>query len=189
MAASTYTENSQVVLDQKVILGEQYLASYMVTPLAGVSTASANAHLLEIMAGASLNVRIRKIQIYQVTNATTVAIGKFIIFRLSSAGTGGTVVTPAPLDPSDTAAGATAMTLPSAAGSEGAQVFAGSNTLQQTTNVSIPYGPILALDFDTLRTKPLLIPAGAANGICIKNITAIAATTLYINVWITETSF
>jgi hypothetical protein len=185
MAASTYTENSQVVLDQKTIQGEQYLASYAIAT-ASVSMSGANIHLLEIMAGASLNVRIRRIEVWESVAGSSL-IGLFSIYRLSSAGTGGTAYTPSPLDTSDAPSGATAMTLPTVKGTEGVLMHAASASTSNTSLIRM--GLLYEVDFDRdLRVKPVIIPAGTSNGIAIKSITT-STTQVYVNVWFTETSF
>jgi hypothetical protein len=186
MAASTYTENGQVVLDQKVILGEQYLAAYSVAT-AGVSLSTTASHSLEIMAGASLNVRIRRIEVF-LAAAGTAAQPQFILYRLSSAGTGGTVYTPTPMDPSDPPSGATAMTLPTVKGTEGVYVQAVACNTTTTSNIAIGY-KMFEVDFDKMpRFKSLLIPAGASNGIAIK-MAGSSTAQVFINVWFTEAGF
>jgi hypothetical protein len=178
------------VEDEVVLFGENYLATYTVE--AAPSTATAASHLLQIMAGASLKVRIRRIEVHQLVAATTAAIMNLSILRLSTAGTGGTAVTPMPLDPSDAASGMTAMTLPTAKGTEvGANVIAGAPCyLIQTIGASTPFNnPIAVWDFDRPRSKPLIIAAGVANGICIKNTAAHAGASVLINVWADESNF
>jgi hypothetical protein len=180
----TYTDNaSNVVQDQKVILGENIEGSYTLSASA-VAIATGNSHLFQVMAGGSLNVRIRRIRITQFAAAASVAAGDVQLWRLNSAGTGGTVVTARPLDTTDTA-GATGMTLPSAKGSELAQLWAQS---QWHGTGAIPIR-------DTWEwtqhpgMKPILIPAGVANGIAIKQITGIATVTVDISIDFTETIY
>jgi hypothetical protein len=188
-----YTENSNVVQDEKVILGEQYLASYLATPAftaGAVTTGTASSHLFQIMSGASLKVRIRRIEIHQVAAATAAVNQQFLLYRLSTAGTGGTVATPAPLDPADAASGATAMALPTVKGTEGTGILTAYGYLIQTIGAStIMPEPIVVWDFDRPRSKPLIIAAGAANGIAIKNGAAAAGATVQINVWLDEMAF
>lgn len=184
----TYTENSQTVQDEKVILGEQYLASYMI--VADASTATVNSHLIQIMAGASLRVRVRRIEIHQLVMATTAAIMSVGFYRLTTAGTGGGAVTPGSLDPADAASGATAMTLPTGKGTEGTLIAAVAPYMMQTVGASAQLDqPIVVLDFDRLRSKPLIIAAGTTNGLAIKNLTAIAGGQVRIDVWIDEASW
>lgn len=185
------TIGANAVEDEIILHGEPYLATYAVVPSTAMSMATANDHLVQIMAGASLNVMIRRIRIYQVAAATTAAIASFQLFRLTTAGTGGTAVTPAPLDSSDAASGATAMTLPTAKGTEGTLVGYLTGLLIQTVPTG---GPNLATliaewDFEKLRTKALRIPSGATNGIAIKHLNANAAATVAIEVIISELNF
>ena len=178
---------------QVIAQGEQHLASYIVghgTTGGAVSTATANSHLMQISAGASLKVRIRRLQVIQSALATTAVLGQILIVRLSTAGTGGTAQTPAALDPADAASGATAMHLPTAKGTEGGILYESQPYFIQTLTASLPNWPILLdVDFDRLRPKPLIIAAGAANGIAIKQITAVAAATVWMNVWLDEANF
>lgn len=185
------TIGANSVEDEVVILGEQYLASYTVTTGA-VSTATSASHVLQIMAGASLKVRIRRIELFQLAAATAAAIGQFQILRLGTAGTGGTAITPMQLESTDAAAGATAMTLPTVKGTEtGANVLHQANAyLFQTVGASTQFtNPLYVWDFDRLRMKPLIIPAGVANGICVKMGAAFAGATVMLVAYFEETSF
>lgn len=188
-AGATYTENALTVRDEKAIIGEPYLAEYIATPPAVLTTTAAS-HLCQIMAGSALNVYIRSIEIYQLAAATAAAIDEIDIFRLTTAGTGGGVVVPVPLDTTDAAAGFTCMTLPTVKGTEAAApIYRVSAQFTQTIAAQSggKQGPLLAvIDFDTLRGKALRIPAGTANGIAIKNITARAAATVLIVVRASE---
>lgn len=184
----TYSENSQTVQDEKVILGEQYLATYIanlvVTP---ASTATVDSHLIQIMAGASLRVRIRRIDMYQGAMATAVTNAGMTLVRLTTAGTGGTLFTPAPLDPADVAAGATVRSLPSSKGTEGTVIWSGFAYFMQTLAASSPLNqPTLTLDFDRPRSKPLIISAGVTNGIALKLLNATAGATVLIDVLFDE---
>jgi hypothetical protein len=142
------------------------------------------------MAGSSNRLRIRRIELSQVTLATTAGINSFAIYRLTTAGTGGTSITPQLVDPADSAAGATAMTLPSAKGTEGALLWAGSAVLTQTVGASPSLeNQLLCIDFDGLRRKPIHVASGTSNGIALKNLTARAAATCLVTVWFDESSF
>lgn len=190
MATSSYTEGGVTVHDEKVLLGETYLPTYTVCLLANISTATANSHLLQIMAGASNKVRVRRIEIYQSVMATTATILGLGIYRLSTAGTGGTAYGVNPLDPSDGAADATAMSLPTVKGTEGALLHLGGMLMMQTLGASTLLTlPGYVLDFDRRRSKPLMIAAGTANGIAVKNTAAIAGGSVNITVWLDLTTF
>jgi hypothetical protein len=185
------TIGANTVLGEVVVNGEQYLAEYSVTTITPISAATANSHPLQIMAGASLRLRIRRIEVAQMGLATTGAMCQWALYRLTTAGTGGTAITPQLLDPADAAAGATAMTLPSAKGTEGALLWSGSTPMTQTvtaTPSNFPQ-PFIVLDFDGLRRKPVHVAAGTSNGIALKNITAIAAATVIVTAFFDESSF
>jgi hypothetical protein len=178
---------ANTVEDEAVINGEQYLASYSFN--AGPAIITLNAHCLQIMAGASLIVRIRRIEILPGTAATAALRGGWGIYRLTTAGTGGGVITPSKLDPADAASGATAMTLPTVKGTEGVLVTVLTDNVWQTMPTSGTIGPKCVVDFDRPRSKPLIIPAGTANGIAIKNLVAVAAADININVIFDESNF
>ena len=188
LASNSYTEGAVTVHDEKMILGEQYLPTYTIGG-AGPSIATINSHLLQIMAGASLRVRIRYIEISPGTAATTALRGAWGILRLTSAGTGGTAITPRPLNTTDAASGATAMTLPTAGGTEGVTLWAMSDNVWQTMPANGRIGPTVSFDSDRLRSQPIVIPAGTANGIVIKNLIAVAGADVNINVVFDESSF
>jgi hypothetical protein len=184
------TIGANTVQGEVVILGEQYLAEYTTSTITPVSTATANSHVLQLMAGSSNRVRVRRIEVAQMGLATTAAFCQWAVYRLTTAGTGGTSITPQLLDPSDAAVSATSMTLPSAKGTEGALLWSGATPMTQTISATpAATNPILTLDFDDTRRKPIHIAAGTSNGIALKNITAIAAATVVVTIWFSETSF
>jgi len=190
IAATSYTdENAHTVLDQKVILGEQYLSTFDANAI-GINASTSASHILQIMAGSSLDVRIRRITVWQSAVATTAAISDLAILRLTSAGTGGTVVTPTTLVPSDTTT-SSARTLPSSKGSEGAIIMQPTLTYTQTVPVSGPGNAMLLFDYDwdALRAKPLIIGAGTSNGLALKIITGVAGATLNVTVTYSESVF
>jgi hypothetical protein len=184
------TIGANAVEDEVILHGEPMLATYTVATASALSVATAASHVLQIMAGASLNVYIRRIRVYQFGLATTAAIGSLQLFRLSTAGTGGTALTPAPHD-ADPASGATAMTLPTVKGTEGTIVgIATAQFIQTVPTGGVGAAPLLASwDFDNLKAKGLRIPAGATNGIAIKNATATAAATVVVEVVFVEANY
>lgn len=168
--------------EQYVQLGEPALPTFAVTPTS-MSTATANSHLLQIMSGASTYTRVYRIDIFQLASAGAATNMHLQIRRLTSAGTGGVGADVYPFDSSDTAS-ATAMSLPSSKGTEGVNLYSGVLGMAATAT-----GARLTLDFVEMRGKPLIIPTGATNGICIKNITAVASGTLIISAVIAETAW
>lgn len=187
---ATYTENSQTVRDEKTIQGEPYLATYTVLANS-ISAATANSHVLQIMAGSSLHVYLRRLVIYQSQVATTAALMVWDLFRLTTAGTGGGSTTPAPLDTTDAASGATGMTLPTAQGTEGTRVFRFGAEVIQTVPTGGSGNAAILVDYtwDGLRTKCPRIPSGTANGLAIKNVTAVANMLVNVVATITEAPF
>lgn len=185
------TVGANIVEDEVVLVGESYLPGYLVGNSVAISTVTTNSHLLQLMAGASLPVRVRRIEMYQEALAGGTAIAKAELRRLTSAGTGGTVLTPEKLDPADAASGATARALPGTPGTEGSVVAFWSGVLPTTapTTVALVGGPMLVWDFERLRSKGLIIPAGTANGIAIKWLVGIVSASVRFNVWFDEINF
>lgn len=176
---------ANTVLDEFTLPGEFPYASYVV-PITGVSVATAADHVVQLMAGASLVVRIRRIELRQLVTATTVTADDIRIFRLTTAGTGGASPAIGKFDNADSAPGASAMTLPTAKGTEGAQLHSFSAEMIQTRPNTMIY---------TLRweqhpgMKPIIIPAGVANGIAIKTVNAVAAASVSGYIEFVETNF
>lgn len=184
------TIGANAIEDEVVLLGENYLAGYTVTtPIAGISLGTVASHLVQVMAGATLKVRIRRIVFYQTVAATAAANFQVGLYRLTTAGTGGTVVTPSLLDPSDVASGATAMTLPTVKGTEGALLDYFAPLVWQTAPAAGANVPFAMFDFESLRSKPLIIAAGVANGIAVKAISSIPGASASLVVYLDESNF
>lgn len=182
------TIGANTVQDEIVRLGDQYQASYIIDQ-GSTSVATANDHTIQVMAGGSLNVYIRRIRIFQMVLATTAALATIEIIRLTTAGTGGTSNAVDKLDDTDAGAGATAMALPTAKGTEGTRLMRFSVPYIQT----VPTGGFSPLMFDHIfgegKAKPLRIPAGTTNGICIKHVTAVAGASVGCIIELTETNY
>jgi len=152
----------------------------------GVSVATVDSHIMQVMAGASNTVRIRRIWVAQSTAATSVGTSGVAVLRLTTAGTGGTAVTPAQFDTSDSAAGAAGRTLPSSKGTESTVLMHGKvgfANAQPTTTVN---------SWEWVQqpgTGPLVIPAGTSNGIALKLTTAIAAASVNVVIEFVETLY
>ena len=182
------TVGANSVEDEFTIPGEYPLASYIAAGV-NTSTGTANDHLLQVMAGASLNVRVRRIRLAQAGLVTSAANVSVSLYRLTSAGTGGTAITPSRLDTADAASGATAMTLPTVKGAESTLIFTRRAFFTQTSPAG-GLAPNAGWEWVQLPgSKPLIIPAGAANGIALKLIAAYAGATVDIEIEFTETSF
>jgi len=177
------------VHDEVFLHGMPYYATYVI-PIFAVSTATAASHVLQIMAGASLVVYVHQIILYQAASATTAAYLEWVVKRLTTAGTGGGAVTPQPTDTTDTAAGATAMTLPTAKGTEGGNQWGQSSYMIQTPGVATPvWKPVFEYIADGKLYKPIRIAAGATNGIAVKNNTGVAGASITGVATISEANF
>jgi hypothetical protein len=184
----TRTVGANTVHDTFALPGELPYSSYIVMASA-VSIGTANDHILAIMAGSALNVRIRRWKIKQVANATTAQATTVSLYRLTTAGTGGTAVTPAPMELADGASGATARTLPTAKGTESTELMRIPLVWRQAVSATAaqaddgyeweqhPYG------------KPIVIAAGTSNGIAFKTNSAVATCSVTIIVDFVETTF
>lgn len=179
---------SNTIYQDRVVVGEPVVATYTASTVTAISAATAAAHLVQVMAGASLRVPIRRIQLWQVANAGAAAVAQIAIYRLTSAGTGGTAITPSPLDPADGASGATMMTLPTAKGTEGALLWSGTVTFTNAAQ-GAGFGPVLDISFVDDAVKDITIAAGTSNGIALKHITGVASVTVIPVVWFGEINY
>ena len=160
--------------------------TYTVTT-AAVLCSPANSHLIELMAGDTNTLYLRRIALDQVANAATATPGKrlrFSLYSLDTAGTGGTVYTPEPMDPSDDVADATAMTLPSVKGEEGVGgtgglVWGGAADVRNPVVGSTGHLLDWRWGEDGLSKCPI-IPPGTSNGLAIKNLDADTSATVII---------
>lgn len=175
------------VEDEFTLPGEYPFATYIIEAIS-VSTGTANDHLLQIMAGAGLHVRIRKIEISQANLVTAAALASFDVLRLTTAGTGGTGVTAAKYDTADAAAGAAGMTQPTIKGTESTVLYRDRFALRQTNPVS-PGVSESASWIQSPGAKGIIIPAGTANGIAVKNIVAAAGASVDITVEFVEMAY
>lgn len=178
---------ANTVIDEFTQLGEYPLACYTVTA-DGISAATANDHVLQIMAGASLLLRIRLYWIEQANLGGAAATVGFDVVRLTSAGTGGTAITPAKIDSADGAAAFTAMTLPTVKGTEstrpGPRIRIPSVSAQPTNSA----GPFVWPPIGNLRFKDIVVPAGTANGVALKATANIATATWDITAVVMESN-
>ena len=89
------------------------------------------------------------------------------------------------------AAGAASMTLPTVLGTAGVDLLYFTTQVTQTlaTGAAGTATTLFDFDADRLRTKAIRIPAGAANGIYIKNLAAVAACTVYVYALFSEANF
>lgn len=181
------TVGGTAVEELTVVPSEPFLASYgYFTP--GVLV-PANVHLLQVMAGASNRVGIRRIVVSQVVLAGAVTLTTFELRRLTTAGTGGTAGTAQPYDPADSVAGATVRHAVSASkGTEGVAVCAEAVSLVASGAATT----MIVCDWEfgmDGRTKVPWIAAGTANGFALKATTAVGTAQLVVQVDLVEASW
>ena len=155
----------QTVKEEYILHGEQALPSYQAFFSSVSIPLGTEKHPFELMAGASLKLRVREIVVFQ--QAATAA-GTQLVFdikRLSTAGTGGPTNPIAALDPSSPSSGATLMETPTAEGTEGDTVVSGVLPLTAT----LPNTGIFRW-VQHPSSQPIVVPV--SNGICMKLITA-----------------
>jgi hypothetical protein len=180
------TISSVLVQDQFTLPSEYPYPTYSVSA-GNIVLATAASHLLQIMAGSSAYVRIRRITWQNLTAPAGVTIMQLQLFRLTTAGTGGTSITPRRFNMGDAAAGATAMTLPTAKGTESDQLYERAMFL---STAAVPTGPLGMWEWTQHPgEEPIIIPAGTSNGLVIKNVGAVATATCSMTVEFTETSW
>jgi hypothetical protein len=182
------TIGANLVQDEFFLPGEYGYATYTLVTDGAVAVATANSHLLQIMAGASLNVRIRKVRISVAAQPAAITQMEFQILRLTTAGTGGGAKTARAYDNADAAAGASGLTLNTVKGAEGNILWSQAGTLFTAAIPGAGNLPILEWA-QAPNAKPIIIPAGAANGIAVKNIGGVATATVIIDVEFVETAF
>lgn len=178
-----------LVQDQFVVPGEYPLASYIANCTATIATTGDAT--FQIISGATLNVRIRRIRVEQSANAGSASLWGFTIIRLTTAGTGGTALTPAKLDLADAAAGASCMynIASASSGTESTQLTYGNISIRTASNAGA-YEDVWVWE-QAPGIKPILIPAssGSTYGLEIKNGNGLATATVSITVEFVETSY
>ena len=178
------TISSTLVHAQFMLPDEYPYACYSVVG-DNVSVATSAAHVMQIMSGSSTYTRIRRIHIMQAANATTAGLLTIECRRITSAGTGGTSVTPAKYDNGDSASSATAQTIPTSKGTESTVIWQKRMQLRQsyaTFNEQILWEQLP-------NTKPIIIPSGTSNGIALKVVTGQAGATVDVTVEFVETAW
>jgi len=159
-ASATYTENALTVRDEKVILGEPYLATYVVSTAVTLATG----HLLQIMADSSNKIRVRRVTVSQYAVAPAAGTTLFELVRLTTAGTGGSALTARPLDTTEVAFGGDVRSAVGTPGTVGANLgFRG-----MAIRTAEPAGDWIEWDFDRPRSKSIIIAAGTANGLLFR---------------------
>lgn len=189
---NSYTVGANTVEDEFTVPGPYPYATY-INQIGGASGATANDHLLCLNAGASLKVRVHRIKIVQSGNGATASIFAFQILRTTTgAPTGGTAVTPAPYDTTDTA-GAAGRSIPAVKGTESTVIMEPRILMRQALSATAG-NPADVWEWRAATAqggtgKPIIIPSGTTNGLVVKNITNSAGVTWNIEMEFTETAF
>ena len=173
--------------DQYVLPGQNAYPTY-IARADGISIATVDSHVLQIMADGTNYSRLLRYWITATSDGpvadTTIQIG---LVRLTTAGTGGSAVTPAPYDTADTYAGG-AMTLPSSKGTESTTLhrwFLNAESAPASTNA-------FSQDFvwEASRwAKPIIFGTGTGAGLCWKVIQEVASCSLSIHAEFVVSSF
>lgn len=185
------TIGANSVEDEYVIPGELPGPAYTVKG-ASVAGATTGDDLIQIMAGASNPVRIRRIRVYQRVLITTANEFSWDAIRITSAGTGGTAVTPRPMNTGSAAAGATAAQgVPNAThGTAGVTLWTGRLWAIQTVGAGGSPGPGPMDEWvQSPNSEPMTIPAGIANGIALRVSTGRAGITCDVLVEFVELTY
>lgn len=162
------------VHDEVIVQGEPYLATYYGQPTVVSTLGTANAHVVQIMAGASKPVYIKRIVAYLTVAASAQVQCVIQLMRVSTAGTGGTAGNINPLDSTDGAAGATIRhNLTASKGTEGVVLDEADVLVPSALQPTVPRFYLFDFDYraSTLMKSPR-IPAGATNGIVVKWLSA-----------------
>ena len=176
---------------QVFAMGEHYVATY--TAVANnVSTATAASHLAILQGDGTNYTRVRYIKVQQFTLAGAAATLELGVYRVSTAGTGGTTISARPFDAGDTDPyGGTFMTLPTVKGTEGNKLLLGRLALYAAaptaSNMNIWRWPDDGMPADLM--KPIIIAPAVAGGIAVKDINGIATATVDIEIGFTVTSY
>lgn len=187
--AYDWSVGANTVLAEAVHAAPYPYATYLLQ-VAAASGATANDHDLCLNAGASLKVRVHRIRIRQVGAGAALASYQFNILRTTTAApTGGTAITPAQHDTTDAASGAAGRSIPGVKGTESTIIFNPILTMQ----TALPTSGMEVWEWRAAiaggHGKPIIIPAGTANGLVIKNITASAGVTWNMEMEFTEVPF
>lgn len=175
---------ANTVEDEVVLLGEQYLPSYVVVASAQSVASGANPPLV-LMAGTSLKLRIRRIRI-ELRAAAAAGVVDISIRRCTSAPTGGVAITPVAFDTADPAPGATAMSAPTGGAVASTQIErAVLHATSAAPQSARPFWEWAQLP----NQKPIIVAAGTSNGLRIEISTGVASGSATVTVEFDEASF
>jgi hypothetical protein len=168
--------------DQYVQQGESAYPTYSAVT-ADRSVATTADHVMQIMGDGTNYSRIKRVSLYGAV-ATTATNLRLEVWRLSTAGTSGTTITPRPYDTADTYGGGAAY-LPSSKGTEG--------VLLLTMRVYMPAAagqvqpPVIWEELPGM--KPIIFGPATSNGIAFKVGGGVTGGTVDLNVEFITTSY
>ena len=162
--------------DQYTLPGQNAYPTY--TAIAnGISIETSASHLLIIQADGTLYTRLLRVWITPTDDVPAAAsVANIQIVRVTTAGSSGSAVTPAPYDTADTYAGVV-QTLPSSKGTEGAVLWQRRLVIPATVAITVPDAPFYEAH---PWGKPIVFGAGTGAGICFKMVAGIASATVDI---------
>jgi hypothetical protein len=164
--------------------GWQTYATYSVLA-SNISVATSAAHVLQIMGDGTNYTRLLRYRITPTDDIpASASVLHFQLWRLSTAGTGGSSVTARPFDAADSAYGGGAMTLPTAKGTEGVQLWA--------HRIPVPSALPLVSGIEwaaSERGKPIIFGTGTGNGVAFKIVTGVSSCTVDIECEIVVSSY
>lgn len=174
---------SNTVYQQQSVISEAYLPSYTGVVTTAM-TMGANDHLFELQGSTINRLYLRKIEVFQLANATAVSAAVQLM-RTTTAGTGGSSYPPVALDPTSSVTTATFRGgLSANKGTEGAVL--GEWTMQMFAAPGVLAIPALVQEWSDPRVQPPTISAGNANGLALKLITAVTSGTCLVTVTFSE---
>lgn len=165
-------EASNSAYVERVSLHEPVSATYTVSITTAISFATANAHLLQIMAGTSKRFALRRLKLWLTAAATAAAIKQMQLVLLTTAGTGGGAITPCAIDRADTTFSGASQTLPSSKGTESDILWEFDCAAWAAVPTTGILPPIIDEEWDDRGSKSIVIPAGTSNGLALKLITS-----------------
>lgn len=171
--------------EQAMIPGEGSLPTYTAIGISIAVTTSGD-HVLFIQGDGTNYCRLRRLEIKQATAPGASGTLDLRLLRTSTAGSGGTTVSPRPFDAADTDPFAgVCQTRPSSKGTEGNQLLQCRVQTNTTNSSSTPY----LWRADQANSKPIIWGTSTANGLVLKVQTGVATVTVDVELEFTVSSF
>ena len=177
--------SSNTVEQTEVAVTLPYIPTYVVTTETAVSLATAGSHVLQLLGSTVNRDLLRSVEVTQLGAALNDTPMAWELVRLDTAGTGGTALTPNPLDPVDPATTAAGMTLPTSKGDEDESMGFWTGAVSTDPGWFPGEGAcyVLKLVFPeggNMTSKPPTMAAGGTTGFALKNVTAEPSATVHV---------